>query len=318
VITEALVYESRIRREQAGMRFNPRATSDGSQTERRSGGGGGRLPVPSGGGGRLTLGGVVITGLVFLVAQLTGVDLGGLGGDDGDDTGVSVQCTGAEAKGPSTNDCAISLLTTSIQDYWTKAFAAQAGGSYDRARTIIFSGSTSSGCGSAQAAMGPFYCPNDKQVYIDTDFMRDMLEGDLGARGGDFALGYVMAHEYGHHVQDLLGYLGRIRTQQGPKSDSVKSELMADCLGGMWAKGAQETVDSNGVTIIEGLTQDDIAEAIDAATAVGDDRIQKKSDGGVDEESWTHGSSKQRTHWFNVGLQEGSLQACDTFKPGAL
>jgi predicted metalloprotease len=303
VITEALVYESHTQTNEAGMRFNPRATSDGQQTERRSGGGGGggRLPIPGGSGGRLTLGGAVITGLVFLVAQLTGVDLGG---GSADDTGVGVQCTGEEANQSPTGDCAISLLTTSIQDYWTKAVPAQAGGSYDPARTVIFSGSTSSGCGTAQSAMGPFYCPNDKLVYIDTDFMKDMLEGELGAQGGGFALGYVMAHEYGHHVQDLLGYLGRIRTQQGPRSDSVK--------------GAQETVDANGVTISEGLTAEDIADAVDAATAVGDDRIQKQSGGGVDEEAWTHGSAKQRVHWFNVGLQEGSLKTCDTFEPGAL
>jgi predicted metalloprotease len=302
------------------MRFNPRASTDGGSTERRSGGGGGGFSgLPGGGGGRLTLGGVVVAGVLFLITQVTGVDLSGLtGGSGGDETGSKVACTGAQANSGSTDDCSISLLTDSIQSYWSTAFGEQVNGSYEKASTVIFSGSTSSGCGAAQSAMGPFYCPNDKHVYIDTDFMKDMLEGDLGAKGGTFALAYVMAHEYGHHVQDLLGYLGKIRTQQGPKSDSVKSELMADCLGGMWAKGAQQTVDANGETYIEGLTQEDIADAIDAATAVGDDRIQQQSGGGVHQESWTHGSSAQRVHWFNVGLKEGSLQACDTFAAGAL
>ncbi|MET3963914.1 putative metalloprotease [Marmoricola sp. OAE513] len=306
------------------MRFNPKASSDGGQTSRRTGGGGGGggigLPGLGGrGGGRLTIGGVVAAGLLYLVAQLTGVDMSGLTGDGGgDQTGSDVRCTGAEANKSETDDCAISLLTTSIQDYWNTTFAEQGLGSYDRAQTIIFAGGTSSGCGAAQSAMGPFYCPNDARVYIDTDFMDDMLEGDLGAQGGTFALAYVMAHEYGHHVQDLLGYLSRIRTQQGPKSDSVRSELMADCLGGMWAKGAQETRDAEGNTIIEGLTEDDIARAIDAATAVGDDRIQKAGGGRVDSESWTHGSSKQRARWFNIGLEKGSFQACDTFRAGAL
>jgi predicted metalloprotease len=166
--------------------------------------------------------------------------------------------------------------------------------------------------------MGPFYCPNDQRVYIDKTFMDDMLRGQLGAKGGTFALGYVIAHEYGHHVEDLLGILGRMRTQQGPKSDSVRVELMADCLGGMWAKDAQQTKDAQGNAIIEDLTQDDIARAIDAAQAVGDDRIQKQSSGRVNPEAWTHGSSQERVHWFNVGLKEGSLEACNTFAPGAL
>jgi predicted metalloprotease len=302
------------------MRFNPRATSDGGQTERRSGGGGGLGGLPGGGGRRLTLSGVVVAGVIFLVTQLTGVNVGGIfdGSGSTDGSGKSVRCTGEQANSSPTDDCAISLLTTSIQNYWESTFGKQVNGTYDPAKTVIFSGSTSSGCGAAQSAMGPFYCPNDQRVYIDTDFVKDMLEGDLGAKGGDFALGYVLAHEYGHHVQDLLGYLGKIRTQQGPRSDSVKSELMADCLGGMWAKDAQETVDANGNAIIEGLTQEDIVDAVDAATAVGDDRIQQRSGGGVDQDSWTHGSSKQRVHWFNVGLEKGSLQSCDTFRAGAL
>lgn len=308
------------------MRFNPRAQSDGD-TERRSGGGGGLggglgggFPLPGGGGGRLTLGGVLIAGVFFLVAQFTGVDLSGVVGDGGTGTESSagLVCTGEQANASANDDCSISLITTSVQDYWEKAFAEQVDGAYRPARSIVFSGTTRSACGTAQAAMGPFYCPNDERVYLDSDFMDDMLQGQLGAKGGPFALAYVIAHEYGHHVQNVLGYLGRARSQTGPQSDAVRIELMADCLGGMWAQGATETVDANGVPIIEELTQDDIARAVDAARAVGDDRIQQRSSGRVNPDAWTHGSAEQRVHWFNVGLKEGSLEACDTFAPGAL
>ena len=135
-----------------------------------------------------------------------------------------------------------------------------------------------------------------------------MLEGQLGAEGGPFAIGYVIAHEYGHHLQDQLGVLGKIRTQKGPRSDAVRVELMADCLAGVWAKGAQETKDQDGRAIIEELNQDDIKRAIDAAQAVGDDRIQKRSSGQVDTDSFTHGSAEQRVRWFNQGMCRGHHQ----------
>jgi predicted metalloprotease len=203
------------------------------------------------------------------------------------------------------------------EDRWSDIFAEN-GRRYERPRLVLFSRATRSACGTAQSAMGPFYCPNDQRVYIDLGFMDDMLTGQLGAEGGPFALGYVLAHEYGHHIEDQLGVLGRMRTQQGPRSDSVKAELMADCLGGMWAKDAQTTTDALGQMIISDLTQDDISRAVDAAQAVGDDRIQKESGGRVNPEQWTHGSAAQREHWFNTGLKEGSLEACNTFAPGAL
>lgn len=295
------------------MRFNPRAKIDQSQYEDaggsgRSGSRGSGLPIPIG-RGSLSIGTVVLVVVVYLVSQYVG------GGSSGDTTKCS---TGADAN--ASDKCASALLATSVQDYWRSAYPAQVSGhpAYEPAEIKVFSGSTTSGCGQAGSEMGPFYCPNDSTVYIDSSFMKDMLEGDLGAKGGPFALGYVVAHEYGHHIEDLLGILGRMKTQRGPRSDSVRAELMADCLGGMWAQHAQETKDENGVPIIEDVTADDVSRAIDAATAVGDDRIQKASGGGVDTESWTHGSSQQRVHWFNVGLKEGSLTACDTFTPGAL
>jgi predicted metalloprotease len=309
------------------MRFNPKARIDQSQVEHRGsggglggglGGGGMRLPIPSGGGGKIGLGTVVVIVIYLVISGLSGNNpIPGAGGGGSSDTPATNDCkTGEDANKSYT--CAIDLITTSVQNYWAQAYEQQQGEPYQDIKTISFSGQTSSGCGTASSAMGPFYCPNDQRVYIDTSFMDDMLQGQLGAKGGPFALSYVIAHEYGHHVENLLGILGRIRTQQGAKSDSVKVELMADCLAGMWGKDAQTTVDTQGNRIIEDLTQDDIARAIDAAQAVGDDRIQKQSTGRVNPEAWTHGSSEQRVHWFNVGLKEGSLQACNTFAPGAL
>ncbi|MGN6251780.1 MAG: KPN_02809 family neutral zinc metallopeptidase [Marmoricola sp.] len=312
------------------MRFNPKARIDRSQVENRApggtgggyGGSGFRLPVPSGGGGRVGAGTVVII-VIYLLVQFcasngTSSDPGqgdpALSGGTGTtgSAGVPDRCrTGADAN--RSLDCATDLLTNSIQDFWSRAYPQQTGKRYDVIRTVKFSGQTSSGCGTAQSAMGPFYCPNDQLVYIDRSFMHDMLQGQLGAKGGPFALAYVLAHEYGHHIEDQLGVLRKLRTQQGASSDSVRLELMADCLAGVWAKSATTTKDASGQVLITDLTQDDISRAIDAAQAVGDDRIQQESGGRVDRESWTHGSSAQRVHWFETGLQGGTIQGCDTF-----
>jgi predicted metalloprotease len=310
------------------MRFNPKARIDESQIENRGGGGlggglgggGMRLPIPTGGGGKFGLGTVVIIILYIVLQTCAGNSIVPGTGDSSGTTGStnsSTQCkTGADAN--NSQDCAIDLITNSVQNYWAQAYEQQVGQPYQDIRTVKYSGQTSSGCGTASSSMGPFYCPNDKLVYVDTSFMQDMLQGQLGAKGGPFALAYVIAHEYGHHIQDQLGVLGKIRTQQGATSDSVKTELMADCLAGAWAKSAQTTTDADGNKIIEDLTQDDIARAIDAAQAVGDDRIQKQSSGRVNPDAWTHGSSEQRVHWFNVGLEKGTINACNTFSAGSL
>lgn len=309
------------------MRFNPKARIDQSQVEVRRGGGGGgfgggmggggtRLPIPTGGKGGLGLGGILLIVLVIVLANCTGL-AGGLGGGGTGSSGAgdqqaSNECeTGADAN--QSQACAVDLFTTSVQDYWERAYPDQTGKPYEQIRTVRFEGSTSSGCGQASSQMGPFYCPNDQLVYLDTTFFDDMLTGQLGAEGGTFAIGYVIAHEYGHHVEDQLGVLGRIRTQQGPRSDAVRVELMADCLAGMWARSAATTQDAQGTQIIEGLTREDVRLAIDAAEAVGDDRIQKRSSGRVDTDSFTHGSAAQRVKWFEVGMSKGSLRACDTF-----
>ncbi len=307
-----LVYEG-TRAKGTPMRFNPRARIDRSQIQTRGGGAGGggmRLPIPGGGGGgRIGIGTVVVIILFVVLTQCTNLSLpGGSGGD----TTTANEChTGEDAN--RSDACAIDLFTTSVQSYWKKAYPDETGEEYDVIQTVRFEGSTSSDCGPASAEMGPFYCPNDRLVYLDTTFFDDMLEGRLGAEGGPFAIGYVIAHEYGHHVEDQLGLLGKIRTQKGPRSDAVRAELMADCLAGVWAKGALETKDSQGETIISELTQEDIRRAINAAQAVGDDRIQKQTTGRVDTDSFTHGSAEQRVRWFNRGKDQGTIESCNTF-----
>ncbi len=301
------------------MRFNPKARIDQSQVQARSGGsrgGGMRLPIPGGGGGgggKIGIGTIVVIILVVVLSQCTGVDLlgGGTTPSGGNETTANECKSGEDAN--KSDACAVDLFTTSVQNYWKKAYPDETGDPYEVIQTIRFEGSTDSGCGPASADMGPFYCPNDSRVYLDQTFFDDMLEGQLGAEGGPFAIGYVVAHEYGHHLENQLGVLGRIRTQKGPKSDAVRVELMADCLAGVWAKGAQGTSDQDGVAIFAELNQEDIKRAIDAAQAVGDDRIQKRSGGRVDTDSFTHGSAAQRIRWFNQGMSAGTIKSCDTF-----
>jgi predicted metalloprotease len=199
----------------------------------------------------------------------------------------------------------------SLEQYWGATLPEQAGSELAPAQTITFSGGVNTGCGQATSQVGPFYCPADQQIYLDTTFFADVLEGQLGGQGGDFVEPYVLAHEYGHHVQNLMGTMGQVRTQQGADSDAVRLELQADCYAGMWTAHAE---DSELITLDEG----DIAEALDSAKAVGDDRIQQKSGQGVDPEGWTHGSSEQRMAWFTRGYQEGTLEACDTFSASQL
>jgi hypothetical protein len=305
------------------MRYNPRARLDPSQVRvRRGGGGGGGIGFPvGGGGGGLRVGGG-IGGLIIVVIVIllqSGVLSGGGsgGGTPQDDAGAPTSCQrGAQAN--TDERCALVADVNSIQAFWLRELPRQAGVRYTIAPTVLFSGQTSTGCGPASSSTGPFYCPVDKTVYLDSSFFRDMLQGQLGARGGPFSEAYVLAHEYGHHVQDLLGTMGRVRTQQGPSSDSVRLELQADCYAGIWAKHATTTRDAQGQVFISDLTQDDVARALDAARAVGDDRIQKETAGRVDPDQWTHGSAAERMRWFTIGLQQGSLRACDTFAAGQL
>jgi predicted metalloprotease len=314
------------------MRFNPKARLDTGQVQNRrgmrGGRGGGGLGFPAGGGGGGMkvgggIGGVVVL-IIILAVQLLG-DGGGTGmrGPSGDGGPVSTgsqqlaHCkTGAAANEDA--DCARVAIVNSIQSYWAEALPDQAGKQYVFGDTVIFSDQVNTGCGGASSDVGPFYCPPDQQVYLDTTFFRDMLQGQLGGQGGDFAEAYVLAHEYGHHVQNLLGTMGRVRTQQGPTSDAVRLELQADCYAGMWSRHATEVEDADGEVFIENLTREDIEEALDAARAVGDDRIQQRTSGRVDPDAWTHGSAEQRMRWFMTGRDEGGLKACDTFAAGRL
>jgi predicted metalloprotease len=306
------------------MRFNPKADISGGRVSDagRGGGGGGpmRIPLPGGtraGGG---IGGILIIILFVVLTQCVGGGGGGTGidptGQGGTPAGIEqdseryANCrTGADANEDA--DCARKAVLLSLEQYWGATLPEQAGSELAPAQTITFSGGVNTGCGQATSQVGPFYCPADQQIYLDTTFFADVLEGQLGGQGGDFVEPYVLAHEYGHHVQNLMGTMGQVRTQQGADSDAVRLELQADCYAGMWTAHAE---DSELITLDEG----DIAEALDSAKAVGDDRIQQKSGQGVDPEGWTHGSSEQRMAWFTRGYEEGTLEACDTFSASSL
>jgi predicted metalloprotease len=295
------------------VRFRKNVQLDPSQVEDRRGQGP-MLGLPGGG---LTVGGGGI-GIVAVVVYLLLTALSGGGGLSGplgnlDGTTIAQQSpgqalgdectTGADAN--RRQDCRIVAVIDSVQSFWTKRFDAS-GRSYRPSKTVFFTGSTDTGCGPASTDVGPFYCPVDKLVYIDLGFF-DELRSRFGAQGGPFAEAYVLAHEYGHHVQDLLGNLGRGSSQQGAEGRSVRTELQADCYAGVWAHGATST------GFIVDLTQADVNDALDAAAAVGDDRIQSETQGQVNPETWTHGSSAQRRHWFSVGWKTGDPSACDTF-----
>lgn len=276
------------------------------------GGGGFPARLPVGGG----IGGVVLLIVLLLVAsQCSGV---GFPGGSGEDTMSSSALDECPTQAQPDQDCKITYSANSIQAFWEAALPEQTGTDYVPAKTTLFSGSTTSGCGQASSAMGPFYCPSDMRVYLDLTFFDDMLEAQLGAEGGDFAEAYVVAHEYGHHVQDILGTLASAQSNQtGPTSASVRVELQADCFAGVWAHHATTVEDASGEVFISDLTEADIEVAIDAAAAVGDDRIQQRTQGRVNEEQWTHGSAEERVSWFMTGYEQGLVNSCDTFGANA-
>ncbi|HKX69269.1 MAG TPA: neutral zinc metallopeptidase [Intrasporangium sp.] len=313
------------------MSFNENAQLDTSQVESGGGGGFGR-----GGGGNFPGGiqiGGGIGGLILLVLMLI---FGGgsiLGGDsDGGSAGglpsqelepqqvgaagqvqqsEFSQCkTGADANRDDV--CLIIATVNSANDYWSKTLPKYQM-NYEMAKTVIYEGQVQSGCGTASAQVGPFYCPLDSRVYVDASFFQE-LESKFGASGGPLAKEYVIAHEYGHHIQNLLGLLNRAQQDpQGPNSGAVRVELMADCLAGTWVKHATETTDADGTPLLQPITQQDIEDALSAAAAVGDDRIQEKVQGRVTPENWTHGSAEARMSWFNQGYETGDINQCNTF-----
>jgi predicted metalloprotease len=293
--------------------FDDNVQLDASQVEDRRGMGGlggGGLAI---GGGGLGLVGV----LIYVALQLLGGGVDVTNGYQGQipmgqqpagqgSSSLAESCkVGADAD--QRQDCRVLAVVNSVQSYWSQTLDG-----YHKASAVFFSGQVSTGCGAATAAVGPFYCPADERAYFDLDFF-GQLQSEFGARGGPFAEAYVVAHEYGHHVQHLTGTDGRVNQgETGPTSGSVRLELQADCYAGIWANHAE----SSG--FITDLTDDDIAVGLDAAAAVGDDRIQESTQGRVSPEGWTHGSAEQRQRWFSTGYKSGDPDDCDTFSAAQL
>ena len=287
------------------MTFNDNANIGGGRVSKR----GRNTGIAVGGG----LGAIAL----FLVSQFLGVDLSGLagGGQQADSGPVSnlEQCqTGADAN---TNiECRMKGAAASLDAYWA-AELPRLGEEYRSPQpTVLFSGSTGTGCGNASSATGPFYCPPDETIYIDTSFF-DELRTRFGSSGGPLAEMYVVAHEWGHHIQNLAGILEQKQdSETGAGSNAVRVELQADCFAGAWAASASTTRDESGVPFLQTITQDQISDALSAASAVGDDRIQQATQGSVNPEGWTHGSSEQRQRWFMTGF-DGGAEGCNTFAP---
>jgi uncharacterized protein len=285
------------------------------------GGGGLSIPIPGGGTGAGVGGLGLIVILIFIALQIFGGGLFGGGGDGGGSGGGTVpgpegiQAPPADGGLPDTETeqvAFIQSITEDIQGAWTEAFA-QSGKTYEETNVVVFEGGTQTGCGGATSSVGPFYCPADRKVFLDLSFFTDLKER-FGAPG-DFAMAYVIAHEFGHHVQTLLGISTEVRAAQQANPDrandlSVRMELQADCFAGVWAHSVWS---QPGEGTVESLDEADIREGLNAAAAVGDDRIQEQGGGTVDPETWTHGSAEQRQTWFKTGFDRGNVEACDTF-----
>lgn len=297
------------------MEYRDEARIDTSKVTRVGGsgrrGGGGR------GGPRMALGGVggiVILALVLLFGDRVGISVDDLMGPDG--SGQNQQDT---QQGPQTDiqcedgkdvkanpECRWNAYAAAIEKYWRPVLDG-----YENAEMTIFSGQVATACGTGSSEMGPFYCPGDKKVYLDTQFTEKLLT-QLGAQGGDSAEAYVVAHEYGHHISNLTGQMDASRAggnQSGPSSNQVRLELQADCYAGVFFANTVKDPESP----IKTVTSDDLARVADAASAVGDDHIQKQSSGRVVPESWTHGSSEMRQRWVAKGFESGNPNVCDTF-----
>lgn len=285
------------------MTFNDDANIRGGRVSRR----GRNAGIAAGGGG------LVVIALLVL-GPILGVDLTGLApllggggtGDQGQETPLAECLTGEDAN--DNVDCRMQGAATSLDIFWQ----TQVDG-YAPPELILFSGSVQTGCGAASSAVGPFYCPPDQKVFIDTAFF-EQLRSQFGASGGNLAQMYIVAHEWGHHIQNIVGAMDGLDLQDpGPTSDGVRLELQADCYAGAWVAAASDTEDSSGIALLKEPTDAEITDALNAANVVGDDYIQENlGDGNVNPETWTHGSSDQRQAWFRTGYSRG-VGACDTF-----
>ncbi|SNT62571.1 hypothetical protein SAMN05421812_114119 [Asanoa hainanensis] len=300
------------------MELNERADVDTSQIEDRRGGGGGGgggggfpIPIPTSGGGIV---GLIVTLIAVLVGGGFGVNA--ITGDDApaDNGAIEQSCDAADKL--QKLDCRNALYVNSIQSWWAKRLPESFGEQYQPAPTVFFDQAVQTGCGAADSGVGPFYCPADHKVFIDLTFYQ-VLADQLGAKG-EFAQPYVLAHEYGHHVQSLIGTEADMRRQQERDPDnanelSVKLELQADCYAGAWAKNATQTADADGDPIFKSITDQDIKEGLDTAAAIGDDTLQKQAGQEVNPDGFTHGTSAQRQQWFRTGYDTGDPKACNTF-----
>jgi predicted metalloprotease len=298
--------------------FNEGGQFEGGRVRR---GGGGRGVAVAGGG----IGALVIA---LLAMFLGGGDLGPVtqvlteSGQQpqsvGDGQAQYVDdCTAEQAN--TDRECRLSGTVQSLDAYWERVLPEQAGVQYVQPPVESFAGGTNTACGAASSATGPFYCPPDQTVYVDVSFF-DELRDRFGSSGGPFAEMYVTAHEVGHHIEQLVGAMDAAdRGGSGPESDSVRIELMADCLAGMWAGEASRVVDPDtGVTFLEPITEAQLRDAFSAAAAVGDDRIQQQATGQVNPEGFTHGTSEQRVRWFSIGYNNGTLQDCNALSAPTL
>ena len=281
------------------------------------GGGGGGFSLPGGGGGGLGIGAIVVLGIIGWALGIDPRLLIG-GAEMLNQSRPSTQQQARTSQPPRPTGAPsdqmgrfVSAVLGENEDVWSEVLPAQKNIQFQAPKLVLFNGVTRSGCGTAQSAMGPFYCPSDQKIYLDTSFFQDMQRRFGG--GGDFAYAYVISHEMGHHIENQLGILPRVQQAQARASSrtqsnalSVRVELMADCLAGVWAANADRKWQI--------LEPGDVEKAIATAQAIGDDRLQKASQGTVVPDSFTHGSSAQRVQWFQTGLKSGQIDACNTFK----
>jgi predicted metalloprotease len=287
------------------MTFNDGADLKGGRVSRR-----GKTGLAIGGGGGLVLLAVV------LIGAFTGVDLtpllgGGVGGGGNEPGAPLTECQTVQDANSQTS-CRMEAGATVLDDYWSAHVTG-----YVQPQVVLFTDSTNTGCGGATSAVGPFYCPPDQTIYLDETFF-SLLKDQLGGSDAALAQLYVLGHEWGHHIQNITGGTDGLDMQTtGPDSDGVRLELQADCYAGAWIGDTEDQTDEKGVRYFDAITDQQISDALSAASAVGDDHIQESTSGQVQPETWTHGSSEQRQRWFTTG-RTGGPESCDTFAvPGS-